>query len=132
MFANEVQEKFGAYDYGHAVNDLLVVKQHSSVEEYPKAFEAAQFQVFMNNSSFDDTFFASHYVNGLREDIRGVVQGQVLDILTKASYLARNQQRVLEYYKPKQYKTSSVFKPTYNPPKQDVATTSSRCGRRDN
>jgi hypothetical protein len=39
-----------------------------------KDFEAAQYQVSMFNSGYDDLFFAFHYVNGLKDEIKGDVQ----------------------------------------------------------
>jgi hypothetical protein len=35
----------------------------------------------MFNSGFDDIFFTSHYVNGLRDDIRNLVQPQLPDTM---------------------------------------------------
>jgi hypothetical protein len=38
-----VEDKFGAYDYRRAIQELLSMKQQGSVEEYTKEFEAVQF-----------------------------------------------------------------------------------------
>jgi hypothetical protein len=55
-------EKFGAYDYRQAIQELLSVKRQGSVEEYTKEFEVVQFQVSMFNIEFDDMFFTAQYV----------------------------------------------------------------------
>jgi hypothetical protein len=91
-----VEDKFGAYDYRRAIQELLSMKQQGSVEEYTKEFEAVQFQVSMFNTGFDDMFFTAQYVNGLKDEIKLVVQTQLPDSLTKASVLARIQQQVWE------------------------------------
>jgi hypothetical protein len=46
----------------------------------------------MFNAGFDDMFFIPHFVNGLKDELRGVVQTQLLDSVDKASMLARIQQ----------------------------------------
>jgi hypothetical protein len=57
VFVTAVDEKFGAYDYRKAMQDLLNLKQEGSVDEYTKEFEATQFQVSMFNPGLDDMFF---------------------------------------------------------------------------
>jgi hypothetical protein len=76
-FVAVVEEKFGAFDYRKAVHDLLGIRQEGSVEEYTKEFETIQFQVSMFNSGFDDMIFTSHFINGLKDDIRAVVQSHM-------------------------------------------------------
>jgi hypothetical protein len=91
-FARAVDEKFGIFDYRRSLQDLLSLKQTSSVEDYTKKFEALQFQVTMFNLGLDDMFFTTHFVNGLREEIKGTVQSQIPDPVDRASMLARVQQ----------------------------------------
>jgi hypothetical protein len=66
------------------------------VEDYIKEFEAIQYQVSMFNIGFDDLLFTSHFVNGLKDEIRGVVQAQLPDLVDRASPLARIQQQVVD------------------------------------
>ncbi|GJM99857.1 hypothetical protein PR202_ga16995 [Eleusine coracana subsp. coracana] len=94
-FVHAVEQKFGAYDYRKAVRELLSLKQVDTVEAYIQSFEAAQFQVSMFNSGYDDMFFTSHFVNGLKDEIRGVVQSQAPDIVERASMIALIQQQIL-------------------------------------
>jgi hypothetical protein len=91
-FVAVVEQKFGVYDYHSSIQDLLQVKQDDSVEEYTKAFQAIQFQVAMFNPGFDEMFFTTHFVNGLREEIRSVVQTHLPDSVDKAALLAKIQQ----------------------------------------
>jgi hypothetical protein len=66
------------------------------VEEYTKEFEVLQFQVAMFNIGFDEMFFTSYFVNGLKEEIRGVVQSQFPGSVDKANMLARFKQQIHE------------------------------------
>jgi hypothetical protein len=109
---------FGAYDYRKAVQNMLSLRQEGSVDKYTKQFEAIQFQVSMFNAGFDDMFFTSHYVNGLRDDIRNLVQPQLPDSVDRASLLARLQQQVLDRTKARTSKTFAG-KSTATPAKSD-------------
>jgi hypothetical protein len=46
----------------------------------------------MFNSGFDEIFFVSHFVNGLKDDIKQVEQTQLPESIDKASLLAQIQQ----------------------------------------
>jgi hypothetical protein len=48
-----------------------------------------QFQVAMYNPGFDEMFFPAHFVNGLREEIKSVVQTHLPDSIDKAALLAK-------------------------------------------
>jgi hypothetical protein len=50
----------------------------------------------MHNSNYDELFFASKYVQGLRDDIKAVVEPQVLVTVDRAALIAKIQQRTLE------------------------------------
>jgi hypothetical protein len=49
QFMVVVQQKFGVYEYKHAIDDILELKQEGTVEEYVNAFEALQYQIEMND-----------------------------------------------------------------------------------
>jgi hypothetical protein len=68
----------------------------NSVEKYIKEFHGVQFQVSMFNPGFDELFFTSHFINGLKEEIKHVVQAQLPDTMDRAALLARIQQQALE------------------------------------
>jgi hypothetical protein len=107
VFVDAVQHKFGAYDYHKAIQDLLSVKQEGSVEDYTQEFQAIQFQVSMFNVGFDELFFTSHFINGLKEDIKLLVQPQLPNSVNKATLLARIPQQALERHKAKPSKWGS-------------------------
>ncbi|GJN07432.1 hypothetical protein PR202_ga25264 [Eleusine coracana subsp. coracana] len=67
-----------------------------SVEDYTKEFEALKFQVSMHNPGYDEIFFASQFVKGLKDKLRGTVHSQVPDTVDRASMLARVHQQVLD------------------------------------
>jgi hypothetical protein len=96
MFVAAVEEKFGAYDYRKVVQDLLALRQEGNLEDYIREFEAIQFQVSMFNTGFDELFFTSHFVNGLKDEIRGVVQAQLPDSVDRVTLLAQNQQQIVD------------------------------------
>jgi hypothetical protein len=106
-FVATVEDKFGAYDYKKAIQELSALKQDGSVEEYTGEFEVVQFHVSMLNAGFDDMFFTSHFINGLKDGIRGVVQIQLPDSVDRASMLVRIQQQIVEKGKYKHVKQSA-------------------------
>lgn len=59
QFMTAVQEKFGAFDYQHAIEELLELHQVDSVEDYVSAFEALQFQISMHDQGMGDTLSLS-------------------------------------------------------------------------
>jgi hypothetical protein len=69
-----IEQEFGVDDYRSALTDLIALKQTSFVEEYTTQFQALQFNITMHSCQYDDLFFTSHYVSGLKEEIRGVVE----------------------------------------------------------
>lgn len=101
QFISAVEQKFGSHDYKEAIESLLELQQHESVEEYVTAFENLQFQITMHNQQWDEVFFVTQFVRGLKPDIRGVVQGQDPTTMARAISLARIQQQVLEKAKAK-------------------------------
>jgi hypothetical protein len=90
-FVAAVERKFGAFDYRKAIQELLYVKQEGSVEDYTRDFAAIQYQVSIFNAGFNEIFFTSHFINGLKEEIKVVVQPQLPDTVDKAALLARIQ-----------------------------------------
>jgi hypothetical protein len=50
----------------------------------------------MHGGQYDELFLASTYVNGLKEEIRAVVEPQVPTTVARAVTIAKIQQRVVE------------------------------------
>ena len=73
-FCATVQTKFGSDDYRNAINGLLNLKQTGTVEDYTTEFHSIQYDIAMHGGQLDDLFLASTYVNGLKEEIRAIVE----------------------------------------------------------
>jgi hypothetical protein len=93
QFCSVVHEEFGSDDYRSAVNEMLSLKQTNTVEEYTTQLQALQFEVSMHSTNVDELFFATTYVNGLRDDIRAVVEPHTPTTVKKATTIAKIQQR---------------------------------------
>jgi hypothetical protein len=99
-------EKFGADDYRKHLKQLLALKQKGSVEEYQLQFEALSYHVSMANPHYDEQFFVSQFIKGLKSELRAAVETQVPQTVERAILLARVQEEVLAEAKPwaaKQY-----------------------------
>uniref|UniRef100_A0ACD5Y7R2 Uncharacterized protein n=1 Tax=Avena sativa TaxID=4498 RepID=A0ACD5Y7R2_AVESA len=90
-----VQEKFGADDHRRYMKQFLALKQRGSVEEYQLQFEKLSYQISMQNPHYDEQFFISQFIKGLKTEIRGAVEAQVPDNVERAILLAVVQQEVL-------------------------------------
>lgn len=95
-FVLVVEGKFGKDDYNKALTELLELRQTGSIEDYYKSFQELQFQVCMHNDGYGELFFASQFVNGLKEEIRYTVQSQVPEDLDRGFLLAKIQQRIVD------------------------------------
>lgn len=91
QFITAVEAKFGASNYRDAIGELLDLTQTASVEEYTTSFENLQFEICMHNDGFDDTFFVSQYIKGLKPEIGAAVQSQVPHDVDRAILLAKVQ-----------------------------------------
>jgi hypothetical protein len=88
-FVLAVEKKFGADDYRKSIQELMCLKQEGTVEEYTQEFQDVQYQLCMFNTWLDEMFFTSHYVNGLKEEIRAVVQTQLPVLVDRVALLAK-------------------------------------------
>ena len=104
-----VQEKFGAYDYKHAIDKMLELKQTGSVDDYVTDFESLQYEISLHDLGMSDTHFISQFMKGLKPEIRFAVQGQVPYSMERAVMLAKIQEQIQEKNK------SKFIKPAYPP-----------------
>lgn len=95
-FYATVQTKFGSDDYRNAINGLLNLRQTGTVDDYTTTFHSLQYDIAMHGGQYDDLFLASTYVNGLKEEIRAIVEPQVPTTVDRAVTIAKIQQRVIE------------------------------------
>jgi hypothetical protein len=63
-------------------------------------FEELSYQIAIQNPHYDEQFYVSQFVKGLRSDIRAAVESQVPEIVEHATLLALVQQEVLAEAKP--------------------------------
>lgn len=92
------------------MTDMLSLKQTCTVEEYTTQFQALQYQVTMESPHVEELFFATTYINGLKEEIRAVVEPHTPDTVRKAATIAKIQQRKEERNKLKYPKHPNQFK----------------------
>lgn len=85
----EAQEQFGSDDYRSAINELLDLRQTTTVEDYTTQFQSLLYDVSMHGGKYDALFFATQYVRGLRDDIRAVVEPQVPTTVERAAVIAK-------------------------------------------
>ena len=100
-FIRAVENQFGYSDYRDALTQLSELKQTSTMEEFATEFESLQYQICMHNHGYDEEFFVTQFLKGLKNDIRSAVQIQVPDKMTKAVMLAKIQQKILDRNKTK-------------------------------
>ena len=89
LFVHAVEPHFGLYDYRTALAKLLELWQDSSVEEYANTFQTLQYEILMHNSGFDELYFVSQFIKGLKPDLRALVQTQESDTMHRAIMLAK-------------------------------------------
>ena len=111
QFVQAVEDQFGSDDYRAALDELLMLKQCGTVEEYVTEFESLQFQVSMHNSGYGELFFVAQFIKGLREDIQSAVQLQLPDKVNKAILLAKIQQKMIDRGKYRAQKSVYQGKP---------------------
>ena len=87
-FCLAVEHQFGANDYRNALTELIDLKQSGIVEDYTTKFEQLQFDITIHSCHYDDLFFTSHYVSGLKDEIRAVVEPQVPTTVHRAAIIA--------------------------------------------
>jgi hypothetical protein len=75
----------------------------------------------MHNSGYDELFFATKYVAGLKEDIRAIVEPHVPLTVDRAVVIAKIQQRTLERTGNKYTRPNQLSKPNVD---RSKATTS--------
>jgi hypothetical protein len=98
-FTSAMVAKFGANAYPKALRGLLALKQTGTLDSYVSEFEQARYGLAVHNSEFDETFFVTYFVRGLKYELQDVVQVQTPSTVDRAIHLAQLQQEVLEHNK---------------------------------
>jgi hypothetical protein len=92
-FCVAVHTEFDSDDCRSAIADMLSLKQTGTVEDYTTQFQALQFEVTMHSANIDELFFATTYVNGLKDYVRAVVEPHVPTNVRRATTIAKIKQR---------------------------------------
>jgi hypothetical protein len=64
-----VISKFGVAAYPKALRRLMAVKQTDTLEAYISEFEQDRYGVTVHNPLFDETYFVTQFVRGLKFEI---------------------------------------------------------------
>jgi hypothetical protein len=95
-FEGTVTDKFGATTYPKALRRLMSLKQTESLAVYILQFEQARYGVTVHNPQYDETYFVTQFVMGLKFEIQSVVEVQLPSTVDRDILLAQTQQEVLE------------------------------------
>jgi hypothetical protein len=96
QFITVVEAEFGGDDQRKFMKTLLQLKQTGSVNEYIVEFQRLVYQVSMFNPHYDTNFFISQFIQGLKFELRGVVESHIPDTLERAYLIAKVQQELLD------------------------------------
>lgn len=69
-----VNEKFGRDKYQQCLEELENHKQIGEVEEYYNRFEELMHKVLVHNRSYDETYFVTKFVGGLKSEIKMAIK----------------------------------------------------------
>ena len=95
-FITAVVAEFGCDEYDGQMSVLLQLRQTGTVTEYIRSFESCMYHLLSVDSSLNSRWFISHFVHGLREDLRAAVRLQHPASVTRAAALARIQEEETE------------------------------------
>nr|TKW10308.1 hypothetical protein SEVIR_6G154900v2 [Setaria viridis] len=107
-FMSPVETKFGAYDYVHALTELLELKQIGSMDEYVFEYESLQFLIEMHNTGYDKMFFITQFTRGLKPELAAVVQSQLPHTMETTVRIAKVQEQLLDRGKFRHQKFNST------------------------
>jgi hypothetical protein len=84
-----VETEFGADDQRQSMKALLNLKQQGTVDEYYRQFQALMYLVTMHNPHYDEHFFVTQFIKGLKHDLHPMVEAQVPDTVERTVLLSR-------------------------------------------
>lgn len=111
QFCTDIQDNFGSDDYRSSLNDLINLKQTGTVEEYTTQFQALQYDVTMHSGKYDELYFATQYVAGLKDEIKTIVEPQTPIAVNRDVTIAKIQQKMLDRGKQKYQRTNMGARP---------------------
>lgn len=98
-----VNGKFGRDKYQHHLEELENLKQYGSVEEYYNKFEELMHLVLVYNKGYDETFFVTRFMGGLKPEIKIAIKLHKPRTVDVALSLAQTQEELLEENNKKNY-----------------------------
>ncbi|XP_012702297.1 uncharacterized protein LOC105914588 [Setaria italica] len=109
-----VFDKFGRDQYQKLMDELLHIRQLSTVEAYHIKFDELQHRVLVHNGNLDDTFFVTRFMQGLKEEISSVIKLHKPKNVDTALALAITQEEIMtarDMYKKKSYYKQEAKEP---------------------
>lgn len=95
QFCAKVFERFDKDQYPKQLKQLDALKQTSSVEEYLKQFEKLVHGILLYNNAYDDVYFVTRFVAGLKPKLRTAIALHRPQDVATASTLALLQEEEL-------------------------------------
>ncbi|WVZ61926.1 hypothetical protein U9M48_011733 [Paspalum notatum var. saurae] len=100
-FCSLVFTRFDKNQYQLQLRQLDSLKQTGSAQEYQERFEQLSHGILLYNAAYDETYFITRFLGGLREDIRAPIALHRPKDVDTASALALLQEEELENVKKK-------------------------------
>jgi len=98
-FADSICMQFGKAEFQHHLRTFNRLQQTGTVLEYASKFNTLMHNLLAHHSSWDPSFFVTHFIDGLQKEIRAaVVLHRPLDLATAVD-LAILQEEVLESFR---------------------------------
>jgi hypothetical protein len=72
-FAENICTQFGRAEFQHYLRQLNRLQQTGTVVEYTSKFNPLMHNLMAHHNSWEPAFFVTHYIDGLRRDIRAAV-----------------------------------------------------------
>jgi hypothetical protein len=95
-----IHNKFGRDKHHKYLEALERCKQTHTVGKYYQKFEALRHQVLVHNRHYDEAYFVTKFVNGLRHDIRRAIRLHSPRTVDAALALAEKQEKLLDEDRP--------------------------------
>lgn len=113
-FCVAVHSKFGRDKYQEHLEELDGLVQMGSVEEYHSRFEELMHRVLVYNKGYDETYFVTKFVGGLKTEIKIAIKLHKPRTVDAALSLAKTQEELLNEAGKKGY-SKTVYKEPYKP-----------------
>jgi hypothetical protein len=111
-FADTICNQFGKSEFQHHLRTFNRLVQTGTVVEYASKFNTLMHNLTAQHSSWDPSFFVTHFIDGLQKEIRAaVILHRPIDLVTAVD-LAILQEEVLETCR---RETRREFSPGYRP-----------------